>query len=516
MAVGKSTKGAGLLLLLGIIIVVAYVFLKPILFEKGIRKTSDAVGSSTAIRIGGDNYIGYFFTDSQEMKKMAARKGLSIQFTDDEALYEERLEKFAKGEYECIVLPVNSYLQHGEKWKYPGVIVAAISESKGADGLVTFNITLPNFNSLNNAGLTFVYINDSPSSFLLDLLIHDFDLDQLKNSDVWRMKVGSPEEVYKAAKSGKGDIFVTWEPTLTKIAELDGMNFSFGSDDFRGYIIDIFVFRRNFIEKNRKDVINFFQTYYRVLDIYANNKEDMLKEMKKTTRLKKDKLEVLLEKIEWFDEFENFSQLFGITTGAGGYANDAIINCIISCTDVMINAGIFSKDPLSGDPYKIVDSTILEDISKTKTITSSVTGSTQAETFDPLTDDQWKKLPEAGVFKVRDISFSSWKNTLNPDGEEIVDKIASQLINNYPSYRIIVRGHTASGGDESQNMKLSLERAQIIRQRLIAIYGLDLNRIREEGVGSNMPPRRKAGETYRQFQYRLSRVEFIALRDNPF
>ncbi|MFC1553358.1 OmpA family protein [candidate division KSB1 bacterium] len=518
MMVEKSTKGAGLLVLLGIIIVVSYFFLKPILFERKQRATSDAVGSSTTIRIGGDNYIGYFFTNSQEMTKMAARKGLIIQFTDDGALYEERLDKFKNGEYDCIVLPVNSYLQHGEKVGYPGVIVAAISESRGADGMVVHDITLPDFNSLNDAGRSFVYIPDSPSSFLLDLLIHDFDLDKLKNSDAWRMTVGSPDEIYEAAKNGQGDIYVTWEPTLTKIAELDGMNYSFGSNDFRGYIIDVFVFDRDFIEKHRDEVVRFFQTYYQVMGLYANNIDNMYNEMKKSPDLKRledEELEKLLEKVEWYDLYENCSDMFGINIGAGGYADEAIINCIINCTYVMINAGIFSTDPLKGNPYEIVNSDILRELSKTTT--SLDEPGTQAITFEPLTKEQWAKLHEVGKLKEQDITFSSsFPDILNVEGEETVDKIASLLTTNYPSYRVIVRGHTPTGGDESLNEKLSLERAQNVMARLTGVYLIDPNRIRAEGVGGSEPPEPKYGETPRQRMYRSSRVEFILIKENPF
>lgn len=482
--------------------------------QKTIRSTSDAAGSSLSIRIGGDNYIGYWFINSPELRKQAARKGISIEFVDDGGAYEERLEKFANDEYECIVLPVNSYLQHGKKWNYPGVIVAAISESKGADGIVGYNMSSNNINILNDPSLTFVYTADSPSEFLLDLLIHDFDLDQLQSTDNWRSEVGGSNEVYKAAKANKGDIYVAWEPDITRILELDGMSYIFGSDNFRGYIIDIFVFNRKFVKKHRNDLVNFFHTYYRVLGLYANNKNQMFDEMKKATKLAQDKLEILLDKIDWFDVAENCTQMFGISYGASTFANDGLINCIISCTDIMIGAQVFDKDPLKGDPYLIVDSSILEEISTSSGVLPSSKEQEIRTFFDPLTEKQWLELPELGIFKVRDITFQSWNNDLTPEGEETVDKSAALLVNNYPNYRIIVRGHTAAGGDEKLNVKKSQERAQVVAQRLIAVYGIDPHRIFAQGAGSSKPPQRKNGESFRSYQYRMNRVEFIAVREN--
>src|SRR3989344_5351446 len=100
----NKTKGAVLLLLLGVLTIATIFIVKPMLFERKQRSTSDASQQSTEIRIGGDNYIGYWFTTSPDMRRQAARKGLSLQFTDDGANYAERLEKFSKEEYDCIVL----------------------------------------------------------------------------------------------------------------------------------------------------------------------------------------------------------------------------------------------------------------------------------------------------------------------------------------------------------------------------------------------------------------------------
>ena len=224
----------------------------------------------------------------------------------------------------------------------------------------------------------------------------------------------------------------------------------------------------------------------------------------------------MLNKIEWYDLSENSSQMFGITTGAGAFANDGIINSIISCTDVLIDAGVFNGDPLSGDPYLIIDSSVLDELTKNLNVSSIKKQDNQTISFEKLTDQEWKNLPVVGTFKVRDITFQSWNNNLDPDGEKTADKTAALLINNYPNYRIVIRGHTASGGEEKLNKQRSLERAQAIAQRLIAVYGIDPARIRAEGMGSGMPPEKKPNESFRAYQYRMNRVEFIALRENPF
>jgi outer membrane protein OmpA-like peptidoglycan-associated protein len=510
----KTTIGALLLLLLGVAVVVTWSVLQPVLFEKHQKKTSDAPDTSLSLRIGGDNYLGYWFITSPQMRKLAAQQGIEIEFTDDGGAYAERLEKFHNKEYDCIVLPVNSYLEHGEKYDYPGVIVASISESKGADGIVGFRDKLPTgkIEKLNDPLLKIVYTRDSPSSFLLDLTISDFDFYNLENSDSWRVPVDSSREVLERAKKQKGDVFVLWEDDLSKALELPGMQYLWGSDKFSGYIIDVFVLRRDFLDKHKNEIVHFFRTYFRVLSIYSNNQDIMIEEMKKTTGLRTDTIKKIFDKIEWFDLHENCRFQFGISTQIGENAHDGLMNTIIACTDVMLRTGTLKTDPLKGNPYLITNSTILEELIKASPARLAVR-EPGSRSFKPLDEQQWTQLRQVGTMRVEPIIFQSWNNLLSPEGKEKVDKIAQMLINNYPDYYVAVRGHTGSG-DEDENLKISKERAQAVVQYLTAVHNIDPNRLKAEGWADRQKPPKKPGESERAYRYRLSRVEFVLFERN--
>ncbi|HLD07206.1 MAG TPA: phosphate ABC transporter substrate-binding/OmpA family protein [Candidatus Nanoarchaeia archaeon] len=516
MAMKHSTKGALLLLLLAVVGIVAYRFMMPWLFEREQRLTSDAAKSSATIRIGGDDYLGYWFINSPLMKQLSARRGMSIIFTNDGGAYADRLEKFSKGEYDCIVLPVNSYLQHGAAHQYPGVFTAGISESRKADGVVGFNVG-PSFtvNDLNDPSKTWVYIPDSPSSFLIDLMINDFGLDLLRKSSGWRMEVNSTEELLQAARDGRGDFYVTWEPNIMRLLEMDGMSYVFGSDKFRGYIIDAFAFHRDFVTKRRQDMISFLRTYFSVMTSYASNREEMLDGMGRSMKLDKDNVRKMLGTVEWFDLAENCSQLFGINPGGGSGAGEGLVESILACTEVLVNSGTLKGDPLKGNPYIIVNRSILEELAQTS-VMGAAGGAAQRIDFEQLNDAQWMKLQPFAMFKAMDITFQSWNEALSPDGEETVDSLATKLINNYPMHRIIVRGHTSPGGDERLNTENSQNRAQAVVQRLVGVFNMDPDRIRAEGAGSSKPPAPISGESSRSYRYRHSRVEILAVQDNPF
>ncbi len=513
----KSTIGALLLLLLGAAAVVGWKYLKPLVFEWSQQRTSDATGAEATLRFGGDNYLGYWFLTSPEMRKQAARRGLAIQFEDDGGAYAERLAKFAGGEYDAIVLPVNSYLQHGAAVSFPGVIVAAVAESRGADGMVGFADALPSgkIGDLNDAELEIVYTSASPSEFFLDLTIADFDLDELEGADRWRRETASSSDVYKRAKSSDGDVFVLWEPDLSRALSLPGMTYIWGSDRFSGYIVDVFVFRRELLDNKRETIRDFLSLYFRVLQGYANNRDKMLKEMRQSEDLEEEALREILNKIEWFDLEENRRLQFGISRQPGEQVEEGIINTIISCTDVMLRMKRLTSDPLEGNPFLITNSSVLEELVESSNVAAVGETGRREVTFEALDEDGWRRLGEIGTFRLEPITFQSWNNQPADVGKESIDKIAQLLTHNYPDYRVIIRGHTAPGGDEEANAALSLERAQAVLQYLKAVHDVDSDRMWAEGLGSREPPRRKPGESPRAYQYRLSRVEFKAVEANP-
>src|SRR5436190_7216122 len=111
----NRTVAFGLFVLLaGAVCIGAWKLLEPGRKQAEVIRTSSSQNVTT-IRIGGDSYIGYWFITSPEMKLQAQRRGLAIDFKDDKGAYAERLQKFANKEYDCIVLPVNSYLVHGQR-----------------------------------------------------------------------------------------------------------------------------------------------------------------------------------------------------------------------------------------------------------------------------------------------------------------------------------------------------------------------------------------------------------------
>lgn len=514
----RNVVGALLILLIGGLSIGAYKLLSDYYFEKGLVKESASKVALT-IRIGGDGFPGYFFTSSPETKRRAARSGIAISFTNDGGAYAERLAKFERGEYDAIVLPVNSYLQHGLAWNYPGVIASVIDESRGADAILCYSDKLRTgkVSDLNDASLKIVYTADSPSSFLLDLPIFDFDLFNLAKVDTWRKEVESSEKVLELARRREGDCFVMWEPEVSRaLREIPALKQVFSSADFRGYIVDVLVFRRDFLSRHPDEAALFLESYFQAMRTYASDKPRLIEDMRQATSLKPDEIEPMLKKIDWYGLNENATLQFGlsVTGGVSQTSVEGLVKTISAATNVLIKAGHLKKDPLDGDAYRIINTSTLEAVlTRLPQDGGAVEPEKAAHQFAPIEKGQWQSLKQLGTMHMEP-TFIQGTSTLTREGEEQIDRVADLLGNQYADARVVVIGHTSKGSDEDESRKLSLERAESVVQRFVTVHGMPESRFRAEGMGSSKPPVKKPSENQRAYMYRIPRVEFELYLDD--
>jgi outer membrane protein OmpA-like peptidoglycan-associated protein len=94
--------------------------------------------------------------------------------------------------------------------------------------------------------------------------------------------------------------------------------------------------------------------------------------------------------------------------------------------------------------------------------------------------------PRGEVLRLADASlFVRGKTTFKRGAESDLDHVVA-LLRDYPQTDLIIEGYTDNRGNEHRNDRLSLQRANAIRQALIA-RGVDENRIRTRGLGSANP-----------------------------
>lgn len=84
------------------------------------------------------------------------------------------------------------------------------------------------------------------------------------------------------------------------------------------------------------------------------------------------------------------------------------------------------------------------------------------------------------------LNFRSGKAIIEPEYFSLLSKV-QRAIQIFPDYTISVEGHTDAVGNDSYNQKLSTNRANAVREYLIASMGLNAAQITAMGFGENKP-----------------------------
>jgi len=83
------------------------------------------------------------------------------------------------------------------------------------------------------------------------------------------------------------------------------------------------------------------------------------------------------------------------------------------------------------------------------------------------------------------INFDTDKATIRPDGKPVVDEIV-KLMNQDPSLKLTIEGHTDNSGDAKHNKTLSQQRADAVMGNLMAA-GIAKDRLNAVGMGDTKP-----------------------------
>lgn len=107
-------------------------------------------------------------------------------------------------------------------------------------------------------------------------------------------------------------------------------------------------------------------------------------------------------------------------------------------------------------------------------------------------------------FTLRTILFDYNSSTLRPESIPVLDSLRDHLLND-PSRRLVIRGHTDSVGSDEFNLRLSLRRAERVREYLVK-NGVLESRLEIQGAGEAEPVADNSTEEGRRLN---RRIEFI-------
>ncbi len=265
------------------------------------------------LTIALDSFSGYAVLRSDLFRQLLRREKIKLVLIDDKANYQNRLQSLDTGEVQMAAFTIDALIKtsalSGEL--PPATIVALIDETRGADAMVAYKTAIKNVDDLNHADTSFVLTPDSPSETLARVVMSTFQLDQIPADPF--VAAADAEDVFnqwKRSKKNSRQVFVLWEPYVSKILANDSMHVVIDSSRFTGYIVDCLVAERDFLVKNPDVVQQVVECYFRALYEYRDPKS-MAGLLQSDSEIDAAVSEKLVQGIDWKNTQENFAH-FGL------------------------------------------------------------------------------------------------------------------------------------------------------------------------------------------------------------
>jgi outer membrane protein OmpA-like peptidoglycan-associated protein/DNA-binding transcriptional LysR family regulator len=502
------------LLVVGVVTIGALRLLLPYWSASQQRSTSDAAATRGVLRIGVDNWIGYFPLCSPQMRRNLRNHGYTLKCIDDAADYAKRFDRLADGELDFAVATVDSWLLNGSDRGYPGVIIAVIDESKGGDAIVARGERIADLNGLARGdGLKIAFTPASPSEHLLKSINAHFDLGLYdRGNRAWQSPSDGSSAALEQLLEGEVDAAVLWEPDVSRALAKGGMVKLVGTEDTDKLIVDILIAGRRLVSQDAQAAQALLDAWFETLEGYRVSQGALIQDIRDETELDGNQIGPMLDGVAWAGLAENGTLWFDVLQhqAIGG---DGLIEAIQAAAQVLVDNGDFDRSPVPGDdPYRLTSKQFIQQLyQRTYPNGASVSRENSLSgDFKPLSDQAWAAMRRVGTLKVEPISFRRGTGLLDLAGKRTIDMIVERL-RRYPSFRILVEGHTGLAGDAQQNLKLSLSRAKAVTRYLRVTYNIDDDRLRAVGYGASKPLPRQPGESNRAYSYRLPRVEVSLL-----
>ncbi|WP_221794499.1 phosphate ABC transporter substrate-binding/OmpA family protein [Oceanobacter mangrovi] len=475
------------------------------------KSVSDSAQIRQTLTVGVDGWVGYFPLCSSELQKRLYLEGIRLDCVNDYGDYASRYQALSSGKLDLAVGTVDSWLLHGQSNQWAASMIAVIDESKGGDALVGWADQVASLDDLKQGDSRIALTPNSPSHQLLKSLAVHFDIERLRQDDSWARYTDGSQQALAALQQHQVAAAVLWEPDVSKALQIDGIKRLIGTESTEGVIVDILLANRDFASKNPDALRTVLNAYFRTLRYYRSQPDTLNKDLQDWTGLKTAQNAELVRGVGWAGLQANAERWFGITDAL------ADIGLVQTIQDTRATLQAFaSQDKVNlpdNDPFRLIYSNPLKQLYSVLQNTGDLAEPGNPTTrFTELSAAAWQQLETVGTLKIQPVSFLNGSHSLTPEGESLLDD-AIQTLRHYPSFRLLIAGHTTNQGDADANKALSLARAQAVADYLSSHYQLDSKRLMATGFGGEQPLQRQPGESLRAWRYRLPRVELILKRD---
>ncbi|MFA4845627.1 MAG: OmpA family protein [Patescibacteria group bacterium] len=461
---------------------------------------------ANTVRVAIDSFKGYSVFRSDGFTNMLHEGGIHPELVDDGGDYAVRQKALRDGDVEMAVITVDANLKTGAKLgQFPGAIVMAIDESCGADGMVAYKQTLAKVEDLDHPSAHIVAMPDSPSETFALVMRADMSLPQMPQD--WFIPAKSQDKIYnllRATSPTDRTAFVLWEPYLSKALKIPGVHRLLDTSQVRGIIVDVLLARREFLRDHPDQVKSVIATYLRTLYSYQERGEEgmmalLVEDGKKTGEIvESEEARAMVKGIRFWNTTENYA-LFGLLPSQEMAGLPSLRDTILNIGRILVASGAFATMPVQ-DSGELYFDGVLRDLQSGGFHPRSKLGVVDvpkgdigavrvAEELPTLAEAEWDKLTTVGHLRIPVIEFRRASSELSIEGGRSVDDITRQL-HSYPTFYLTVVGHARADGDQAENEKLALARAQSVATQ-ITTRGIPIHRVRVKA----MPPAGTSGES---------------------
>lgn len=443
--------------------------------KQKIAATSSDPIYKNQINFAIDGFSGYCIFRSPVFQNELARKTIKANLQDI-GDYEERFNALQSGKVQMGVFTIDALLKVSKQGQLPVSILAIVDETRGGDGATAYKETIPNIDALNDPNVKFVVTANSPSETLARVIMANFKLESLQQNPFTFVK--DAEEVYKTYRTSdpkNKQVFVLWEPYISKVVENPGMHVVIDSSRFQGYIVDVIVANRDFIAtpEGAETAKNFVSSYFKAAYHYRNDMETLVKDDARSqgTPLTDVQATNLVKGIWWKNTQENYAH-FGMNgTGILQHVQSMIENLTV----VLLKTKAIVADPVDGKPNLLVYDKILASLYNENFhpgVTSEKIG--KHDELVALSEAEWNRLMPVGTLEVPPLVFNRGTSRLTPQSVLVLDGLIKTL-NTFPQYYLLIEGNASMQGDLAANKALAATRAKAAQDYLLS-HGINKNR----------------------------------------
>lgn len=448
-----------------------------------LEQTTGKLWYDHEISLALDSFSGYAVLRSDAFSQSLRRAKIKLELVDDQADYRQRLDSLRSGKVQFAAFTIDALIkttaEAGDR-EPQATIVALIDETRGADAMVAYKSVVRNVDDLNHADARFVLIPNSPSETLARVVMNTFALEQVAANPF--IEARDPDDIfrrYQESPKNSRQVFVVWEPYVSRMLANPSMHLVIDSSRFTGYIVDCLVAERDFLSKQPELVQTVIECYFRAL--YEYRDEERMAGLVQADDASDPPLEAemvrkVVRGIDWKNTQENFAH-FGLQADQ---TVQHLADMIENITGVLVNTGAIAADPTGQDAGLLFDHRPLE-----KLFQVGFHPGEEAEVVDrdtplpELSNEQWESLQEVGRIQVPALDFARGRDDLTEPSKRTLDDLVEQLLS-WPQYYVMIRGNASLRGDIEANKRLAESRAQAAA-RYLTTHGVAQRRIRSLG-----------------------------------